>query len=191
MITVLDYITGSGGEPIIRNWSEVYPGYFLNDGGELYSEKSHKILKPKPLDREGHLGYCLYVNGKRIYCYLHRLLASEFIEKEHNSQNVVRHLNDDPQDNDLSNLCWGTQYDNIHDAINNNTAYMLTDEDREKSHSLSRKPTRAINLKTGDVRTYRSLNDAVRDLGVQQANACKTITGERAHTCGWRFEYIE
>lgn len=190
MIEVLDYVTGPGGEPIMLQWSEIYSGYWLNNIGELYSEKSHKILKPKPLDREGHLGYCLHVNGKCQYHYLHRLLAEEFIEKDDESQTIVRHLNDDVTDNDLSNLCWGTQKDNIHDAIRNKTSYYFTDEDREKSYALSRKPTRATNIKTGEIRNYISLNDAVRDLGVHQSNAQKVVTGQRPHTCGWRFEYI-
>lgn len=190
MIDILDYFTGPGGEPFEVNWSEVAPGYWLNDIGDLYSEKSNKILKPKPLDKEGHLGYCLYVNGQRKYFYQHRLLAQEFIERFDRTQNVVRHLNDDVTDNDLSNLCWGTQKDNIHDAIQNKTAYYLTAADREKSYAKSRKATKATNLKTGEARIYISLNDAVRDLGVQQANAQKVAVGERTHTCGWKFEYI-
>lgn len=121
---------------------------------------------------------------------MHRLLAEEFIEKEYNYQNVVRHLNDDVTDNDLSNLCWGTQFDNIHDAINNGIAYSLTDEDRERSYAASRKPTRVTNLKTGEVRNYISLNEAARNLGVQQSNAQKVAAGERSHTCGWHFEYV-
>lgn len=85
----------------------------------------------------------------------------------------------------------GTQRENREDAERNGTAYYITDEDREKGFKLIRKPTRAINLKTGEVREYISLNEAVRDLGVQQSNAQKVVSGRRPHTCGWKFEYIK
>lgn len=179
------------GEPIVKYWCEVYPGYWLSSYGDMYSERSDKMLKPKPLDREGHLGFCLYVDGRRKYYYLHRLLAQTFIPNYDPNQNVVRHLNGDVNDNYLDNLSWGTQKDNIHDTIQMGNAYYLTDEDREKGFKLIRKPTRATNIQTGEVRDYISLNDAVRDLGVQQANAQKVATGQRPHTCGWKFEYIE
>lgn len=179
------------GEPIEKHWSEIYPGYWLSNHGDLYSSRSDKILKPKPLDREGHLGYCLYVGGERKYCYLHRLLAEAFIRNDDPRRNVVRHLNGDVNNNCLENLSWGTQKENIHDTIEQGNAYYLSIEDREKSYAMSRKPTRATNMQTGEVRDYISLNDAVRDLGVQQANAQKVATGQRPHTCGWKFEYIE
>lgn len=181
---------GPGGEPKFEYWFEAAPGYLISDLGTVYSTKSHKVLKPKKLDRHGHLGYCFYIDGKRHYVYKHRLMAENFIRNEDPKRNIVRHLNDDPDDNYLENLSWGTQKDNVGDTIRNGHAYFLTEEDREKSYAMSRKRTRATNIDTGEVREYSSLNDAVRDLGVQQANASKVVTGKRAHTCRWTFEYI-
>lgn len=185
------YGVGPGGEAIIENWAQVAPGYYISDSGNLYSFKTEKYLKPKKLDKRGHVGYTLYIDGKRKYFYQHRLIAEAFIAKDKETDNVVRHLNDIPDDNDPYNLAWGTQRENREDAERNGTAYYITDEDREKGFELIRKPTRAINLKTGEVREYISLNEAVRDLGVQQSNAQKVVSGKRSHTCGWKFEYIE
>jgi hypothetical protein len=180
-----------GGDVEPRYWKEVGDGYWISNLGDLYSEKSKKILTPKHLDKQGHLGYALYHDKKHIkYAYQHRLMAENFIPKGDPSYNVVRHLDGDPAYNDPHNLAWGTQKENWEDSVQHGTAYTPTDEDREIGSKKTRKPTRAINVYTGETLEFQSLNDACRYLGVQQANACKTIAGDRNQTCGWRFEYL-
>ena len=110
--------------------------------------------------------------------------------KDNDEYDIVRHLNDIPNDNDLDNLALGTQKDNWQDSFRNGNAHFVTPEEREKWLSQLRRPTRATNLKTGEVREYGSLVDAARDIGVQQSNAQKVVSGKRPHTCGWKFEYI-
>lgn len=183
--------TIDGGDAQPKYWVEIAEDYWLSNYGELYSCKANKFLKPKPLDREGHLGYCLYINGKRKYVYQHRLIAEAFVAKTNDIFNIVRHLDSCPTCNDISNLEWGTQRENWQDSYELGTVHFVTPEEREMGLEKVRKPTRAINLKTGEVREYHSLLEAVKDLGVQQANAYKVIAGERPHTCGWRFEYMK
>ena len=54
----------------------------------------------------------------------------------------------------------------------------------------ARRPVLATNLKTGEQISFRSINDAARELGVQSANIAKVLNGKRSHTCGWFFEYL-
>lgn len=122
--------------------------------------------------------------------YQHRLMAENFIIKDDERFNVVRHLDGDPVYNDLANLEWGTQKENWQDSYEMGNAHFLTAEEREIGLEKCRRATRAINIATGEIREYRSLNDAVRDTGVQQANAHKVVSGKRPQTCGWKFEYI-
>lgn len=171
------------------HWMHVDDGYWISNFGHMYSSKTHSILSPQKIDRLGHLGYKPFINGKRKYLYLHRLIAQGFVPNS-DGEPIVRHLNDNPIDNDLYNLAWGTQLDNMHDAARNGKVYSLTDEDREKSMVMLQKPTKAINLKSGEEVIFNSLADAARSVGVQQANAQKVVSGKRSHTCGWRFEYI-
>ena len=42
-----------------------------------------------------------------------------------NNYPIVRHLNDNPLDNRLANLAWGTQKDNVKDSIKNNSFHFL------------------------------------------------------------------
>lgn len=175
-------------------WSPIdaAQNYWVSDMGRVYSFKSNKFLKEKKLDNHGHVGFAFSFDGetKPRYLYLHRLMAESFIPEEENTY-LVRHLDDTPDNNVLENLAWGTKTDNVQDMIRNGHAHFVTPEEREIGLSKVRKPTRATNLKTGEAREYISLNEAVRDLGVQQSNAQKVASGRRPHTCGWKFEYIE
>lgn len=183
--------TAEGGEPIVEYWKEVSDGYYMSNLGDTYSMSSKKILKPKRLDKEGHVGYCFSHGPNKQYEYQHRLMGENFIPKEKDTDYVVRRLNDIPDDNDPYNLAWGTQRDNWDDSVRNGTVHVPTPEEREKSYAQSRKPTRVTNIYTGETREYRSLNEATRDLGVHEANACKVLSGKRSHSLGWHFEYIE
>jgi hypothetical protein len=68
--------------------------------------------------RDGYLCVNLNKEGLRTSFKLHRLLAMTFIPNPNNLP-YVRHLNDNRLDNRLVNLAWGTQKDNIKDALSN------------------------------------------------------------------------
>lgn len=166
------------------------PGYMISDNCRVWSEVSQKFIKPKPMDKHGHLGVCLSVNGKPTYRYLHRLMAEAFIPNPYN-QPIVRHLNDDPSYNYLDNLAWGTQKHNHEDCVRNGHAYYPTPEDRELGLEKLRTPILATNLNTGEQTKFRGQGEAARFLGLQQANIWKVLNGQRRHTCGYHFEYLE
>lgn len=165
------------------------PGYMISDHGRVWSEKSQWFVKPKPMDKHGHMGVCLSVNGKPRYAYIHRLMAKAFIPNTYNDP-IVRHLNDVPWDNDIDNLAWGTQRENWEDSYRNGNARLFTEEDREKGLEKLRRPVIATNLKTGEELRFRGQVEASKILGLQQSNVWKVLNGQRAHTQGWYFEYV-
>ena len=165
-----------------------YPGYYICREG--FISKNGRLLKLHRGDRAGHFNVRLRKNGKTHEEYVHRLVARTFIRNP-NKYPIVRHVDDDRYNNDANNLAWGTQKDNHLDAVRNGTFKPVSDEARQKGIELTRRPITAINLETGKEKKYRSINDAVRDLGVQQANVCKVLAGTRKHTCGYSFHYDE
>lgn len=172
-------------------WEHIpgFSNYMISSKGRVWSERSQMFLTPKRMDREGHLGFCLRRNGMAYYVYLHRLMAQAFIPNPEGYP-VVRHLDDDRENNDLENLAWGTQRHNWLDSFRNGTAKAPTDEDREKGFKKIRIPVRATNIKTGETIDYPGQSEAARQLGLEQANVWKVLNGERAHTGGWFFEYL-
>ena len=176
-----------------EQWAPLFDrdDYWVSTLGRVWSHHSNTFLTPKRLDRKGHLGVCLAPEKSgesKKYVYLHRAMAEAFIPNPKNYP-VVRHLDDDVDNNELWNLAWGTQLDNHYDCVENDHYRPFTDEDREIGCQKSRKPVWVTRLSDGKELWFRSMNDACRALGVQQANACKTVVGSRKHTCGYRFRY--
>ena len=162
--------------------------YWVSTEGRVWSAKTQKFMKPKQLDGHGHVGIGMYDGKSHVtYKYLHRLMAEAFLPNPNNGP-VVRHLNDDPKLNQIDNLAWGTQKDNMRDCEENGRAYRMTPEDRQKSIDKCRIPVEVTNTRTGKKIKFKSLNDAVRATGVQQSNAWKVMNGQRRHTGGFVFE---
>lgn len=166
--------------------------YMVSTHGRVWSIKSQKMLKPKRLDKHGHIGCCLCngTKGTEKYRYIHRLMAEAFLPKP-DGCDVVRHLNDDPTYNFIDNLAWGTQKDNMHDCMRNDGFYYFTDEDRRKAHLKQMTPVVATNCKTGEELYFESLSKAASDLGIHQANIWKVVNGERRTAGGYMFRRSE
>ena len=95
------------------------------------------------------------------------------------------------ENNYLDNLFWGTQKDNSEDCRRNGHMHYLTPEEREIGISKMRIPILATNLKTGEQIYFRGQGEAARELGLQQANIWKVLNGQREHSGGYHFEYLE
>lgn len=94
--------------------------YYITKGGILYFKTLNKGWVKKPFrlleskKRKKYTQSLLNDEGKYVYGYLHRLVAMAYIPNPNNYP-IVRHLNDNPLDNRLANLAWGTQKDNVKD----------------------------------------------------------------------------
>lgn len=89
-----------------------FPGYHISKEGKLYN-KGHpvKTFYHKRYERTKSRNGNLSKNVK-----IHRLVAEAYIPNPNNLP-VVMHLDDNPLNNKVSNLKWGTQKDNVRDAI--------------------------------------------------------------------------
>jgi hypothetical protein len=174
-----------------ERWAYIpgFPNYRVSDKGRVWSEKTQKFLKLKPLDDHGHLGVCLSRDGEPHYRYIHRLVAEAFIPNP-NKHKIVRHLYDDPSQNEYGDLLWGEQIDNIRDSIRNGTAYRLTAEDRYLGNKDRMIPLVAINMSTGEKLYFESQAEAGRSLGVPASNIWKVMRGLRSSAGGYLFEEV-
>jgi hypothetical protein len=66
----------------------------------------------------GYLRVNVSHSGRSVAVLIHRALAEAFIPNT-DGLPVVRHLNDNPTDNRLENLAWGTPRDNAADCVRN------------------------------------------------------------------------
>lgn|GEM_PF-2358257 len=114
-----------------------YPGYSVNENGEVFSHRKRKpanINKPggsvayidfscakkmSPCkNKKGYLQVSIATDGKIRPIGIHVLVADAFIGPKPESS-VVRHLDDNSENNHPSNLAYGSHHDNAQDRIHN------------------------------------------------------------------------
>lgn len=165
------------------------PDTWVSDYGRFYNEKTKHFYKPTHGDDHGHKAI---KNGKRGHAkqeYAHRLIAKAFIPNPNNLP-IVRHLDDCPENNEISNLAWGTQKDNIMDAKRNGRTFTPSPEVADKRRESSRKPVKAIREKDGQEIYCRSIQDCAAITGAHSANIFKVLRGYRKRSMGYTYEYI-
>lgn len=93
-----------------------FPDYHITRDGRLFNLRTGKEVKGIYHKRYvRHILHNKETNRKKNIKF-HRLVAEAYIPNPDNLP-VVMHLNDNPLDNRVENLKWGTQKDNVHDAI--------------------------------------------------------------------------
>lgn len=89
-----------------------FPGYYVNSYGRVWSDKSHKWLKPNN-NGHGYLSVHLCNGRGKQRKYIHRLVAEAFIpndDPEHKT--TTDHLDGDKTNNRVDNLQWLSQTNN-------------------------------------------------------------------------------
>lgn len=108
----------------IEEWRPIpgYEGiYQVSDLGRIRSLPRRGTLggiRKVRLRPDGYYDVELSRDSVKAKLLLHRLIAAAFCPRAE-GQAVVRHLNDNRDDNRVVNLAWGTDSDNVADAIRN------------------------------------------------------------------------
>ena len=153
--------------------------YLVSTNGKVYSIRSHKILAPRK-HNAGYLRVTLSRNGKRKDAYIHRLMCEAFFGTPNDGRNYVNHLDENPAHNQITNLEWTTNSDNI--------KYSWARHREERTKYFQENPSRKIGVVGIDKQTkeeigrWDSMSNAARDLGIHVSgisySACSN--GKRA-----------
>lgn len=116
--------------------------YYCDEDGNIYSDHSHKILKPLLRGRSGKKYLYIDINfgeGQKHY-YIHRIVYETWIGDIPNNTYVL-HKDDNQFNNNINNLYLSNQKQNIKDCIDNNhrveNTWILTVYDKQKDKTLS------------------------------------------------------
>ena len=161
-----------GGMKLILNGD-----YAVTIDGDVISIKSNKSLRSHD-NGHGYKTVCLCIDGKPKTYYVHRLVASAFVENP-NDYPEVNHIDEDRGNNRAENLEWCTS------KYNKNYGH--------RAERFGRRRGRPVGcLETGQV--FYSCGDAGRNMGIRREDIHACCTGYRnTHSAGgyhWAFADI-
>lgn len=164
-------------------------GYQVSDTGQVRSfinnrhgvgTKSHPLKQQ--INKNGYPTVCLGRGNRHL---VNRLVASAFIPNPNNYP-LVLHSDDNPLNNNVKNLRWGTQKHNMEDCVNRGRLVGNT----KPAIEAKRRPVRAYR-KNGDyVGEFESSNEAARQLDLWPQHISSVLKGKISQTGGYRFEYV-
>lgn len=166
-----DYVTYNGVE-----YARIkgYRDYYVSSDGDIISYRN--VERPKALatwpNQYGHRYTRLHDGHFSETVMVHREVAKAFIPNLNNDP-IIRHLNDDPNDNSVRNLAWGTQKDNVRDMLDHKRAYT--------------KPV--IVEETGKI--YSSCAEAADDIGVTRSCVTLGCQGKNKSVRGFHLKYLD
>lgn len=150
--------------------------YEVSSAGRLRSvdrvdSRGHRrkgaLMKPALTGRDDRFTAILHRDGKRFRAYVSRLVAIEFIPNPENHPFVL-HWNDNPRDNRVENLHWGTHEQNMQEMVDRSRHVSVNalkthckrghpyDQENTKKHGNSRDCRTCVN--DSQRRKYREKN---------------------------------
>ena len=91
--------------------------YEVDRDGNVYSIRRRRKLKPY-VNNSGYLKVDLYYFGMKQKKYVHRIVAEAFIKNPHKKE-IVNHKDGNRKNNNVENLEWMTQSENMLHCVRN------------------------------------------------------------------------
>lgn len=88
----------------------------IRSNGRPYTAKAKSL---RPIIIGGYSRFALYRDGERVTASAHRLVLEAFVGPPPTPDHKALHRDDDPQNNHVSNLYWGTMQENAQDRVRN------------------------------------------------------------------------
>lgn len=174
----------------IRNYEDLYK---ISNLGNVKSLRTNKILKFGEV--QGYLNVSLCKNGKSVSKRVHRLVAEAFLSKKKN-QNIVNHIDGNKQNNNVNNLEWCTQKDNIQHSWKN--GFSKSNEKQKQAVKIANKKINRYgreifqyNLNGKFVKKWCNAREIKRQLGISLTTLFMACTGRQKSACGYIWKYGE
>lgn len=99
-----------------------YPGYFATANGKVISYRRGKRREMKQSVSQGYLVVSLFDENSNVFRrYVHQVILEAHGFFRTAEKNQVRHIDNNPLNNNLKNIEWATQAENYSDRFANGT----------------------------------------------------------------------
>lgn len=155
--------------------------YEVSNKGRIRTLRTNKIVTPKNV--KGYSAVRLYKNGKDCQRYIHRIVASEFIENPNNLPEV-NHKDENPKNNCVENLEWCSR------KYNANYGTVKQRSLAKRMPLIKRCKTVQKDSSGNIIAIYDSIKDAAEKTGFKHQNIQSCCAGKIKRCHGYIFEYF-
>lgn len=144
-----------------------------------------RVLK-MVFNHRGYAAVAFSVNNKHTTKAVHRLIATAFIPNPENKPQV-NHIDNNPSNNSVENLIWGTQQENMKHCSKSNRCSIAY------AHKLAikkiSKPVSKYNMNGLFIKTYVSIWAAARENNLTPTCIIYAARGKYKHSGGFKWKY--
>lgn len=159
--------------------------YEVSNLGNVRSIKFGKCNLLKSFYSRGYKKIELYLNGTSRKYYVHRLVATAFINNP-NKREFVNHIDGHKDNNHYTNLEWVTKSENVIHAYSTGLIVNTARKSIAKPGTI----VLQIDKKTGEtIREFDSIRLAERELGIDRMGIKRTCEGRRKTAGGFIWNY--
>lgn len=147
----------------------------ISNYGRLRYTEEEKLVTTTPTNGYPMLSVVQYKNGNKTGRYVHKLVASHYLQKKENDQHVI-HLNYDKMDNYVGNLRWATKEEKERHQFTN--PEHLARPPIIKSAKLTEARVRLIKRKIHDPNRKTRLKMIAKQFGISEMQLYRIKVGE-------------
>lgn len=180
----------------MRKKIEDYDNYFIYDNGDVLNTSTNKILQGS-IGESGYKYYRLSKNNTKQMFYAHRLVAQYFLDNPNNLP-IVNHKDGNKLNNNVDNLEWVTEKENILHGIKTGLKIYKKGKQNAMYGKFGKNSNRAIpilqfDLNNNLIKQWDSQIEIQRELGYKQSviSNCCNGRGKTAYGYIWKHKVKE
>ena len=148
-----------------------FPGYAIDRNGVVFRTISGQVtLVRLRTDKDGYREAYVWRNGRRYYLKVHHLVLAAFVGPKMPGM-VCRHLDGNPANNHVGNLCWGTPKENAADRVRHGRGNYVPGE-LNPAHKLTAEQVREIRKEVAGGELHK---DVATRFGIHRAHVSKIV----------------
>ena len=149
--------------------------YLITKDGRVFSKRANKYLKPK-IDPDGYLLVSISTNNVNKQISIHRLVAMTYIENPNNYP-YVNHIDNNKQNNNITNLEWCTPKQNmIHHIKTRTKIYTVKVAQYDMNYNV--------------ITSYASIKEAGEKTGIDKSSIVRVCKGKQKYAGKYIWSYI-
>jgi hypothetical protein len=179
-------------------WKDIpgYQGYYkVSNQGRVKSLNRldcmgrvvHGCIMKLDVQKNKYVKVSLHIDSIIRRCWVHRLVAMAFLPTTP-ERRQVNHIDGNPSNNNLSNLEWCTQSENIQHSIKNlNPGNHMRGKLGKEVHNA--RPVNQLSVNGQLIQKWDSIADAARYMKGRASDICSCISGRQKSAYGYKWQH--